>query len=870
MSLADQIINNFEKHSTLPPNTFAMPDLPKTPANTGSKEAPTDKTGEQTAKKATENPSEKPDPEAEQKKTELSNLIRRQVANRLDKLQSNWMISSDLARKLAEKLKQNDDRSKNLMIQHEKNRKILELLGEKTAGLEKELKFITYCEATDDIELEPVYEDLRISERIVFEKDDTGDEESEEEEDIFDVIRKKEERDVNDKMIGNEKFEDEKLRNKKLGNERLENEQLEPEKLEHDNTIENKNSGNEVTEIKISEPEADNKMDITDQMESPTETKSDDSGRKSVESNEKPADIAKSPNNNPISENMSDGNNLTKDELKIKTTTKTPRNKTRKTKKVTHPSRHFETAETFLQELIKLHKEQSSSEDEKDSTIFPPKTLPFDTMFNNMSRVGEDSNDPSSILTTMTEGVSFGSHISNIRADSLPPVSSNLPSDPEYEKRLKENARKAAAEKLGQQVGNNQNAQFLLNQHNLTRGVNSAVSQSAQYANNQQKSVNQQLSDFQRQQMAHMPQAQKQTGMNSQQRAAQMQAYQAYQATQNQKTQLQIQQEQYRKRQLALSEQAQQNAASMTAAKRMASPAYYQAHQNQVAKNARMLNNNVAGQAWQQHQAANISAYNHSRAAQMQAAAVQQQQQLQHQAVQQRQHQAAAQQRQQQELYQRQILQRQQHTALAKQHTALAQQQSQAAQLQNHQNHQNQQNHQNLQNHQNRINYQNPSHASTHTQPINKLPNNNPHQHNLANQITLQNRQSTQEAFYNCIETFTVKYDTSLKQSDGQQQKQRFRLTWRIRDRELEAIRKHQEKYKYFIIHNSKDKDRLELPLKVAFEKKYSNESKCFSVSLSGAQISQNDFTSTFKIQLYDDSRRTPIATKEATCKIEK
>ena len=33
MSLADQIINNYEKHSTLPPSNFAMPELPKSRQN---------------------------------------------------------------------------------------------------------------------------------------------------------------------------------------------------------------------------------------------------------------------------------------------------------------------------------------------------------------------------------------------------------------------------------------------------------------------------------------------------------------------------------------------------------------------------------------------------------------------------------------------------------------------------------------------------------------------------------------------------------------------------------------------------------------------------------------------------------------------
>ena len=325
----------------------------------------------------------------------------------------------------------------------------------------------------------------------------------------------------------------------------------------------------------------------------------------------------------------------------------------------------------------------------------------------------------------------------------------------------------------------------------------------------------------------------------SQNNQAQIRAYyNAQSQLQQNKTQLQIQQEQYRKRQLELSQQAAQNAASHSASKRMAGPAYLQAQQTaqRAADNARQLHNvRTTASQWQQHQAAHISAYNHNMAAVRHAQHAHQQQQA---------------------LYQRQ-----------QQAAALQAQRLQQAQLQ-----QNQQKYQNLQNHQNL--QKNVLQNAAHQQQLFQQQQLHQHQQQQQQQhIGLQqhNRQTaTPENFYSCIESFTVKYDTNLKQSDGQQQKQRFRLIWKVRERELEFIKKQQEKYKYYIIHNNKEKDRLELPLKTAFDKKYNTDLKQFSVSLSGAQISQNDFISTFKIQLYDDSRRQCIATKEATCKIDK
>lgn len=123
--------------------------------------------------------------------------------------------------------------------------------------------------------------------------------------------------------------------------------------------------------------------------------------------------------------------------------------------------------------------------------------------------------------------------------------------------------------------------------------------------------------------------------------------------------------------------------------------------------------------------------------------------------------------------------------------------------------------------------------------------------------------------FSSCIEKFDSKFDATTKASDGQQAKQRFKLSWSIRANELEIFKRRQGNYKYYIIHNGKEADKLELKMEVAFAKKFHADTNLFSVSLSGAPMTQQAF-SRFKIELFDVSKKQCIATRETTCVIKK
>ena len=419
MSMADKIINEFAEHSKLPPsNNFAIPELPKLNENKENHNSSSSSPAK--SSKNTNETSTSP-----QISSELSNLVRRQVANRLDKLQSNWMISSDLARKLADKLRQNDDRSKMLQNQFDKNKQILELLGEKTDRLEKELKFIKYCEVEDEIQLESVCENLKSPDRGIWGKD-TTEEELEESESA--TVK-------NDSEMEVDKNTDKEQENT-------------------ENVTVTENMEDTENEKKDDEPKENDEM-VTSQTENETRNESGESGTNSL------------PENSKLPVKVRSGKNRLL----------------------------YETAEHFLTALISHKSTSSSSDDEKDNgTVFPPKSLPFDTMFNNMNKQLE-SDSASSILTNMGTNSDFGSHILN--SINSPINNNSLPSDPEYDRQIRENNERekeksrnaAAAQQSSNQNNNNQNINF------------PAVSQAAQYAMNQAKSVNQQLTQLQRAQM---------------------------------------------------------------------------------------------------------------------------------------------------------------------------------------------------------------------------------------------------------------------------------------------------------------------------------------------------------------------------------
>ena len=119
-------------------------------------------------------------------------------------------------------------------------------------------------------------------------------------------------------------------------------------------------------------------------------------------------------------------------------------------------------------------------------------------------------------------------------------------------------------------------------------------------------------------------------------------------------------------------------------------------------------------------------------------------------------------------------------------------------------------------------------------------------------------------ALSTCITEFQIKLDRSKNEAGVF--KNRFRLYWKIRDREFGVIMKQQERFKYCIVHNGREKEKLNLPMATAIRKKYNVEREEFSVSLSGAQVGNNDVTSTFEIQLFDEHQNISVATRQATC----
>ena len=126
--------------------------------------------------------------------------------------------------------------------------------------------------------------------------------------------------------------------------------------------------------------------------------------------------------------------------------------------------------------------------------------------------------------------------------------------------------------------------------------------------------------------------------------------------------------------------------------------------------------------------------------------------------------------------------------------------------------------------------------------------------------------------FPTCLLDFKAKFEPAKNpnSTNPSENKTRFRLSWKVRKTELIKIAPLQKNYKYVIIHNNKEskKDRLELGMDIALNKKYSKEKDEFSVSLSGAQIPPSDKKSFFRLELYEvlgGGNERVVASRETT-----